>query len=381
MTDLESPVLIVGGGGAGLTASMLLSGLDVPSLLVSALPTTSVLPKAHVLNQRTMEILADAGAADAIYAQGTPRANMSHTGFYAGFAGWPGAGRRIGLVEAWGGGGADLDWEAASPLASTNLPQIRLEPIMRDRAEQLAPGMVRFGHELVGFEQDDEGVTSTIRERETGAEYSVRSAYLFACDAGRKVGPQLGVEMVGARDLGNVVSIHMTADLSPWATDPEVLIRWIWVPHMASLATLVPMGPTRWGPDSEEWVFHLIYAFEDPRALEDAEVEADMREALGIGDHPVEVHLMTRWELMASSRRAFGSAVPSCWVMPPTGTPRLAVSVSPVPPRTSTTCAGRSRRCSMALPPTPSSTPMSPSEDRRSSGTLTILSRARSITW
>jgi 2-polyprenyl-6-methoxyphenol hydroxylase-like FAD-dependent oxidoreductase len=59
-------VLIVGGGGAGLTASMLLSHLGVEHLLVSAMPTTSVLPKAHVLNQRTMEILEDAGVAGAI---------------------------------------------------------------------------------------------------------------------------------------------------------------------------------------------------------------------------------------------------------------------------------------------------------------------------
>src|SRR5664280_2970241 len=81
---------------------------------------------------------------------------------------------------------------------------------MRDRAEQLAPGMVRFGHELVSFEQDDDGVTSIIRDRERGTEYTVRSAYLFACDAGRKVGPQMGVEMVGLRDLGNVVSIPVS---------------------------------------------------------------------------------------------------------------------------------------------------------------------------
>jgi 2,4-dichlorophenol 6-monooxygenase len=40
---------------------MLLSQLGVEMLLVSALPTTSTLPKAHVLNQKTMEILADAG--------------------------------------------------------------------------------------------------------------------------------------------------------------------------------------------------------------------------------------------------------------------------------------------------------------------------------
>jgi 2,4-dichlorophenol 6-monooxygenase len=59
MKTIESPVLIVGGGGAGLTASMLLSKLGVESLLVSALPTTSILPKAHVLSQRAMEILSN----------------------------------------------------------------------------------------------------------------------------------------------------------------------------------------------------------------------------------------------------------------------------------------------------------------------------------
>jgi len=58
--DETVPVLIVG-GGAGLTTSMLLAGQGVDHLLVSSLPGTSVLPKAHVLNQRAMEILDDAG--------------------------------------------------------------------------------------------------------------------------------------------------------------------------------------------------------------------------------------------------------------------------------------------------------------------------------
>ena len=62
----EVPVLIVGGGGAGLTSSMLLARLGVEHLLVSARPGTSDLPKAHVLNQRAMEVLDDVGVADAI---------------------------------------------------------------------------------------------------------------------------------------------------------------------------------------------------------------------------------------------------------------------------------------------------------------------------
>jgi 2,4-dichlorophenol 6-monooxygenase len=41
----------------------LLSQLGVDSLLINARPSTSDLPKAHVLNQRTMEILGDVGVA------------------------------------------------------------------------------------------------------------------------------------------------------------------------------------------------------------------------------------------------------------------------------------------------------------------------------
>ena len=50
---------------------MLLSTLGVEHLLVSALPSTSILPKAHVLNQRTMEILGDVGVAEPIFARST----------------------------------------------------------------------------------------------------------------------------------------------------------------------------------------------------------------------------------------------------------------------------------------------------------------------
>lgn len=298
MNRIDVPVLIVGGGGAGLTSSMLLSQLGVETLLVSALPSTSVLPKAHVLNQRAMEVLTDVGVADEIYRRGTPPEEMRYSAYYAGLAGPdPVYGRQLGRLESWGAGGLDLDWAAASACRQTNLPQIRLEPILKARAEALAPDRVRFNTELVDLEQDADGVTATVRDRATGADTLVRARYVLACDGGRTVGRILGVEMQGARDVMRIVSIYMSADLSRWARDPDVLIRWVWVPQRGMLATLVPMGPDHWGPESEEWVCHLNYDTDDTRAIDDAQVIADMKHALGLPDLDATVHVVSRWAL------------------------------------------------------------------------------------
>jgi 2,4-dichlorophenol 6-monooxygenase len=298
MNRIDVPVLIVGGGGAGLTSSMLLSELGVDTLLVSALPTTSVLPKAHVLNQRTMEILTDVGVAEEIYRRGTPPEHMRYSAYYAGFAG-PDAiyGRQLARMESWGAGGLDLDWATASACRQTNLPQIRLEPILKARAETLAPDRVRFNTELVDIEQDRDGVTAMVRDKTTGADTLVRARYVLACDGGRTVGRRLGIEMQGARDVMRIVSIYMSADLSRWARDPDVLIRWLWVPERGTLATLVPMGPDHWGPESEEWVFHLNYDTDDTRAIDDAQVIADMKQTLGLPDLDATVHVVSRWAM------------------------------------------------------------------------------------
>ena len=293
------PVLIVGGGGAGLTASMLLSTYGVESLLVSALPTTSTMPKAHVLNQRAMEVFSDAGVADAIYARSTPAAQMSHTAWYLDVCGDGDAGRIIHKMECWDGGYTDPAWVAASPCRQANLPQIRLEPLLRARAEELNPGRVLYGHELVALVQDAQGVTATIRNRSADKEYEVRADYVLGCDGGRTVGRLVGVQLEGPRDIMRSVSIHMTADLSPWVRDDDVLIRWIvHASHGAALSVLVPMGPDHWGAKSEEWVFHMNYPPESESAFDsDEKAIAAMRERIGLPDLKPQVHVVTRWRL------------------------------------------------------------------------------------
>ena len=302
----QVPVLIVGGGGAGLTSSMLMARLGVDHLLVSARPQTSDLPKAHVLNQRAMEVLEDVGVAGAIAERSTPPEQMAATAFYAGFAGpGPDYGRRLARQESWGAGGADDSWRAASPWQQLNLPQIRLEPLLKARAEELSPGRVRFGHELIGLEQDAEGVRATVRDNASGRQYGVRCRYLIGADGGRRVASLIGAGYEGLGVITQTATLHVSADFSPWARDPDVLIRWIFSPQAGVLVVMVPMGPDRWGPESEEWVIHLNYPAGDPRAQSDAQVEADARQALGIPDLPMKIHKVTRWSVEAVMAPAF----------------------------------------------------------------------------
>jgi 2,4-dichlorophenol 6-monooxygenase len=304
--DEEVPVLIVGGGGAGLTASMLLARLGVRHLLVSARPQTSDLPKAHVLNQRAMEVLEDAGVAAEIERRSTPAASMAATAYYVGLTGPdPDYGRRLTRLECWGAGGADENWRAASPWRQLNLPQLRLEPLLKNRAEQLSPAAIRFGHELTGLDQDVDGVRATIRDNASGRSYVVASQYLVAADGGRTVAGLIGVAYEGLGVVTQTATLHVSADLSPWAPDPDVLIRWIFSPQAGTLVVLVPMGPEQWGPRSEEWVIHLNYPANDPSAQSDAQVEADARRALGLPDVPMKIHRITRWSVDAVMASAF----------------------------------------------------------------------------
>ena len=131
----------------------------------------------------------------------------------------------------------------------------------------------------------------------------MRSEYLVGADGGRTIAGLIGVEYEGLGVVAEEATLHVTADFSTLATDPDVLIRWIYSPQAGVLVVMVPMGPERWGPNSEEWVIHLNYPA--GTAHSDAQVEADVRAALGIGDLPMEVHKITRWTMEAVLASSF----------------------------------------------------------------------------
>ena len=79
---------------------------------------------------------------------------------------------------------------------------------------RVSPGRIRFGHELLELEQDDDGVSVRIREYASGREYRVRSRYVLGADGGRAVPRLIGVEYEGLGVITQTATLHVSADFS-----------------------------------------------------------------------------------------------------------------------------------------------------------------------
>lgn len=299
--QMETEVLIVGAGGTGLAASIFLADLGVDTMLVERHASTSSLPKAHYLNQRTMEIFALHGVAEAICAKSAPRANNAKIKWVTSVGGDGPLDRSV-LAErpVMGGGEAAPMYDAKGFSYPVHLPQFRLEPILRDFADQRSSGRVRFRHELVTVSQDAGGVTATVRDLDGGEDIEIRCRYLLGADAGRTVGPALGVSMQGPTGMANFVSVWFSADLSGYLTDTDSVMRVVFPPGQVGqgkyTSVLVAYGPDRWDGHSEEWGIGLMRSPDDPENLDEQSIVPVMREFLKI-DVPIQVHNVTNWQL------------------------------------------------------------------------------------
>lgn len=64
---MDIPVLIIGAGPSGATVALHLGRLGIKSIVISRHRGTANTPRAHIFNQRAMEVLRDAGIEDRCY--------------------------------------------------------------------------------------------------------------------------------------------------------------------------------------------------------------------------------------------------------------------------------------------------------------------------
>jgi putative polyketide hydroxylase len=276
---VDGPVLIVGAGPTGLTASILLSRHGIPSLTVERHPGLTIYPRAVAINTRSMEIFRSLG--------------LDHKISSAGFRALPHVARSVRLIDpdpelspSFGTPPTDV-----SPSEWTTCSQLELEPILLEEAQSHRVAGVRFNAELQQLEQAPDGVRACILDRATERRTEVRCAYVVAADGARStVRRGLGIDMVGPGELGYNVNIHFLAPLIERLPHKPIFLHRVENERMAGLF-FTTNGRTR-------WVLSVGYHPEDGESRDDFTDERCVqlvRDGTGLPDLDVEVIGTSPW--------------------------------------------------------------------------------------
>jgi 2-polyprenyl-6-methoxyphenol hydroxylase-like FAD-dependent oxidoreductase len=196
MPPSDAEVLIVGAGPVGLTLALDLGKRGVRCTLVERNRTSIQLPKMERCNGRTMEIYRRLGVAETVRAAGLPREAPMDVFLTFSLADAP-------LVHLPYPSVAEAKADIAAHNDGTRLlepyqliSQYTLEPLLRSLVEELPGVEVRFGCELTGYTQDEDGVTASIVS--DNQESTLRATYLVGCDGGSStVRKQAGIQLQG----------------------------------------------------------------------------------------------------------------------------------------------------------------------------------------
>ena len=203
-----TPVLIVGGGLAGLSTALFLARRGVDCLLVERHTSTSTHPRARGVNVRTMEILRWAGLEEEVRATESARALVGNSGIIAAESL---SGRESGRMA--GAHSADPRpeaWSALSPTHWALCDQDELEPLIAARARACG-ARLRFGHELVDLKED----SATVRDLSTGERTRIQADHVVAADgAGSPLRRRLSIPTEGPGALAHFANVYFHADLS-----------------------------------------------------------------------------------------------------------------------------------------------------------------------
>ena len=287
---VETDVLIVGSGPAGGAAALSLASLGVPNIMITKYRWTANTPRAHITNQRAMEIFRDFGIEDQVLADATPHALVGDTVFCTSIAG-----EEIGRILTWGTHPArEADYQQASPSLICDIPQTYLEPILVKNATARGT-QSRFSTEYLSHVQDDAGVTTTVRDRLTGQVYNIRSQYLIGADGARSlVAEHLGLPFEGQMDIAGSMNITFKADISKYvAARPSVLY---WVIQPGSNVGGIGAGLVRMIRPWHEWLIVWGYDIaQPPPEVNEEKATEIVRNLVGVPDLEVEITGTSLW--------------------------------------------------------------------------------------
>ena len=287
---IETDVLIVGSGPAGSSAALMLSTYGVPNIIVTKYSWLAETPRAHITNQRTMEILRDLGIEAEVTAEASPQDLMGNTVFCTSLAG-----EELGRLRAWGTDPRRrADYTLASPSAICDMPQNLLEPILLGAAAARGT-KVRFDNEYLSSQQDAEGVTAEVKDRASGIVYQIRAKYLLGADGVRsRVAEDAGLPMEGKMGVAGSINILFRADLTKYAAYRPSVLYWVLQP--GSDIGGVGMGVIRMVRPWNEWL--AIWGYDihaGSPELDDSAAAEIVHKLIGDPDVPLEIRSTSLW--------------------------------------------------------------------------------------
>lgn len=287
---VETDVLIVGSGPAGGAAALCLSTLGIPNIVITKYRWTANTPRAHITNQRTMEVFRDLDIEDQVLADASPHEIIGDTVFCTSIAG-----EEIGRIHTWGTHPArEADYRLASPCLTCDIPQTYLEPILVRNASARGT-QTRFSTEYVGHRQDADGVDVTARDRLTGATYPIRAKYLIGADGARSsVAADIDLPMAGQMDIAGSMNITFKADISPYVSHRPSVLYWVIQP--GSNVGGIGAGLVRMVRPWNEWL--IVWGYDisgPPPVVDEAAATQIVRNLLGMPDLDVEITGTSLW--------------------------------------------------------------------------------------
>ena len=287
---VETDVLIVGSGPAGGAAALCLATLGIGNIMITKYRWTANTPRAHITNQRAMEIFRDLGVEGQVLADATPHELVGDTVFCTSIAG-----EEIGRIRTWGTHPArEADYQLASPSLICDIPQTYLEPILVKNATARGT-QTRFSTEYLSHTQDADGVDVRVRDRLPGAVYTIRAKYLIGADGARSmVAADIGLPMEGQMDIAGSMNITFKADIAAYVGHRPSVLYWVIQP--GSDVGGIGAGLVRMIRPWHEWLIVWGYDISEPPPVVDEQAATQIvRSLIGLPDLEVEITGTSLW--------------------------------------------------------------------------------------
>jgi 2,4-dichlorophenol 6-monooxygenase len=288
MTDIKTDVMIVGTGPAGSATAALLSSYGVNNFIINRYRWLANTPRAHITNQRTMEVLRDLGKdveAEA-YMHAAEQDLMGENVFCESLAG-----EELGRMKSWGKSPLSrAEHYMSSPCHMNDLPQTFMEPILFKTACSSGT-QARMSSEYLSHVQDKDGVTVTVKDRLTDKNFTVRAKYLVGADGGNSlVAEHAGLPFEGKMGVGGSMNILFRADLSKYVAHRPSVLYWVMQPG-ADVGG-IGMGLVRMVRPWNEWLIVWGYDINQPAPTVDAALATHVARQL-VGDPKLEIDLIS----------------------------------------------------------------------------------------